>query len=123
MTRSGQQAELLAALLGLGAARGSELGEGAGAVSLHGVLGDEELSGDLAIAEATGDEVEDFELAGGDTEALLPVCVGSESRSRATPGAEAATRTSVTTIVSRLRVMRSPSQMPKVAKRMATRAL
>ena len=79
VTRSGQQAELLAALHGLGAARGSQLVEGAGAVGLYDVLGDEELSGDLAIAEAAGDEVEDFELAGCDAEALLSGCVGSES--------------------------------------------
>jgi hypothetical protein len=81
VTRSGQQAEFFAALHGLGAARSSELVEGARAVGLYGVLGDEELSGDLAIAEAAGDEGEDFELAGGDAEALLPGCVGSESRS------------------------------------------
>ena len=81
MTRSGQQAEFFAALHGLRAARGSELVEGAGAMGLYGVLGDEELSGDLAIAEAAGDEGEDLELAGGDAEALLPDCVWSKRRS------------------------------------------
>src|SRR5437879_5130483 len=80
VTRSGQQAEFFAALHGLGAARGSEFVEGAGAVGLYGVLGDEQLSGDLAVAEAAGDEGEDFELAGGDAEALLLGCVWSERR-------------------------------------------
>ena len=81
MRRSRQQAQFFAALHGLGAARGSELVEGAGAVGLYGVLGDEKLSGDLAIAEAAGDEGEDFEFAGGDAEALLLGSVWSESRS------------------------------------------
>jgi hypothetical protein len=79
VTRSGQQPELFTALNGLGTARGSELVEGAGAVGLDGVLGDEELSGDLAVAETAGDEVQDLELAGGDAEALLPGGVWSES--------------------------------------------
>jgi hypothetical protein len=81
VTRSGQEAELFAALNGLRAARGTELVEGAGAVGLHRVLGDEELGGDLAIAEAAGDEVQDLELASGDTEALLPGGVWSKRRS------------------------------------------
>src|ERR1700679_853 len=76
--RSWQQAEFLAAPHGLGAARGAELVEGAGAVGLHGVLGNEQLSCNLAIAEAAGDEGEDFELAGGDAEALLLSCVWTE---------------------------------------------
>ena len=38
---------------------------------LHGVFGNEKLRGDLAIAEAAGDEGEDFELAGRDAEGLL----------------------------------------------------
>ncbi len=60
------------------AAGGSELVEGAGAVCLDGVFGDEKLRGDLAIAEAAGDEGEDFELARRDAEGLLAGCVGSE---------------------------------------------
>ena len=45
---------------------------------LDGVLGDEKLRGDLAIAEAAGDESENFEFASGDAEALLLGCIGSE---------------------------------------------
>src|SRR6202789_3022380 len=82
VTRSWQQAEFLAPPHGLGAARGPELVEGAGAVGLHGVLGDEELSCDLAIAEAAGDEGEDFELTVGDAEALLLSRVWTERRRR-----------------------------------------
>ena len=94
-------------------------------MGLDGVFGDEKLRGDLAIAEAAGDEGEDFELACGDAEGLLAGCVGSEGGSGA--GASAGTSTSFTTTVSRMvsrrRVMRRPSQMPKAAKRMATSAL
>jgi len=81
VTRSWQQAEFFAALHGLGAARGSEFVEGAGAVGLYGVLGDEELSCDLAIAETASDEGEDFELSVGDAEALLLGCVWGEWQS------------------------------------------
>ena len=45
-------------------------------------IGDEELSGDLAIGEAASDEGENFELADGDAEALLLGCVWSDRRSR-----------------------------------------
>ncbi len=78
VTRSRQEAQLFAALDGLGAAGGSEFIEGAGTVGLDGVLGDEELGGDFAIAEAAGDQGEDFEFAGGDAEGLLAGRVGSE---------------------------------------------
>src|SRR3954466_4059795 len=64
VTRSGQQPELFTALNGLGTARGSELVEGAGAVGLPRILGDEELGGDLAVAEPGGDEFKDPELGG-----------------------------------------------------------
>jgi len=73
-----EQAELFAALDGLGAAGGAEFVEGAGAVGLDGVFRDVELGGDLAVAEALGDQVEDFEFAGGDAEALLAGGVGGE---------------------------------------------
>jgi hypothetical protein len=78
--RSGQQTEFFAALYCLSAARGPELVEGAGTVGLYRVLGDEEMRGDLAIAEAAGDQSEDFELAGGDAEALLPDSVWNKRR-------------------------------------------
>jgi hypothetical protein len=47
-------------------------------VCLDGVLGNEKLRGDLAIAEAAGDQGEDFELACRDAEGLLAGCIGSE---------------------------------------------
>jgi hypothetical protein len=62
----------------LGAAGGSELVEGAGAVCLDGVFGNEKLRGDLAIAEAARDQGEDFELACCDAEGLLVGRIGSE---------------------------------------------
>ena len=120
---SRQQAQFFAALDGLGAAGGSELVEGAGTVGLDGVFGNKKLGGDLAIAEAAGDQGEDFELARRDAEGLLLRRIRSEGYEA---GASAGTSTSFTTtvsrMVSRLRVMRRPSQMPKVAKRMATSA-
>jgi hypothetical protein len=63
---------------GLGATGGSELVEGAGTVRLDGVFGNEELGGDFAIAEAAGDQGEDFELACRDAEGLLVGGVGSK---------------------------------------------
>jgi DNA repair photolyase len=47
-------------------------------VCLDGVFGNEKLRGDLAIAEAAGDQGEDFELAGRDAEGLLAGRIGSE---------------------------------------------
>lgn len=47
-------------------------------MGFDGVFGDEELGGDLAVAEAAGDEVEDLELAWGDAEGLLAGGVGGE---------------------------------------------
>jgi hypothetical protein len=47
-------------------------------VCLDGVFGDEKLRGDFAIAEAAGDQGEDFELARRDTEGLLAGRIGSE---------------------------------------------
>ena len=68
-----------AARLDVGAAAGAELVEGAAAVSLHGVLADEEGFTDLAVAEATGHELEDFEFAAGDAEPLARGVVGGEA--------------------------------------------
>jgi hypothetical protein len=78
VTRSGQEAQFFAALNGLGAAGGAELVEDAGTVRLDGVLRNEKLRGDLAIAEAAGDQVEDFKLACGDAEGLLAVRIGGK---------------------------------------------
>src|SRR6202041_650128 len=75
---SRQEAEFFAALDGLGAAGGSELVKGAGTVGLDGGFGDEKLRGDLAIAEATGDQGENLELACRNAESLLASGIGSE---------------------------------------------
>lgn len=75
---SWQEAQFFAALDGLGATGGSELVEGAGAVCLDGVFGNEKLRGDLAIAEAAGDQGEDFELTCRDAQGLLLGRIGSE---------------------------------------------
>lgn len=47
-------------------------------MGFDGVLGDEELGGDLAVAESAGDESEDFEFASGDAEGLQGGWVGGE---------------------------------------------
>jgi hypothetical protein len=78
VTRSRQQTQFFAALDGLGAAGGTELVEGAGTMCLDGVFGNEKLRGDLAIAEAAGDQGENFELACRDAEGLLLGRIGSE---------------------------------------------
>src|SRR5258708_712187 len=78
VTRSRQQAEFFAALDGLGAAGGSELVEGAGTMCLDGVFGNEKLRGDLTIAQAAGDQGDDFELACRDAEGLLLGRIGGE---------------------------------------------
>ena len=58
-----------------------------GTVCLDGVFGDEELRGDLAIAEAAGDQGEDFELACCDAEGLLAgLVLGRKVRRRRVPG-------------------------------------
>src|ERR1700727_506608 len=73
MTRSrsvlGQEAQFLAALDRLGPPGRPELVEGARAVGLDRVFGNEKLRGDFAIAEAAGDQCENFELACRDAEA------------------------------------------------------
>jgi hypothetical protein len=78
VTPSRQEAKFFAALDGLGAAGGSELVKGAGTVCLDGIFGNEKLCGDLAIAEAAGDQGEDFELSWGDAEGSLVGCIGCE---------------------------------------------
>ncbi len=78
VTRSRQEAQFFAALDRLGAAGGPELVKGAGTVGLDRVFGNEKLRGDLTIAEAAGDQGENFELARRDAEGLLLGRVGSE---------------------------------------------
>src|ERR1700719_3957528 len=62
----------------LGAALGAEFVEEAAGMGLHGVFADEEAGGDFAIAEARGDEAEDFEFARGDGEFGEARFVGDE---------------------------------------------
>ena len=78
VTRSRQQAQFFSSLDGLGAAGCSELVEGAGTMRLDRVFGDEKLRGDLAIAEAAGDQRKGFEFARRDAERLLLGGIGSE---------------------------------------------
>src|ERR1700716_133141 len=73
-----EQAKFLAALDSLGAAAGAELVEGPAAVSLHGVLAHEEGFADLAVAQASGHGLENFQLAAGDAEAFAGGVVGGE---------------------------------------------
>jgi hypothetical protein len=72
-------------------------------VRLDGVFGNEKLRSNLAIAEAPGDEGEDFELASGDAEGLLARRVGRKGFGDGG--------------------IRRDNQMPKAAKRTATSAL
>ena len=78
VTRSRKKAQFFTALYGLGSADGSQLVKGAGTVGLDGVFGNEKLRSDLAIAEAAGDQGEDFELACRDAESLLVGRIGNE---------------------------------------------
>src|SRR5882724_3709087 len=63
---------------GLSAAPGAELVKEAAGVGFDGVFADEEASGDFAVAEAGGDEGEDFEFARGDGEFGEAGFVGDE---------------------------------------------
>src|SRR5229473_7130857 len=67
---------------GLGAALGAEFVEEAAGMGLHGVFADEEAGGDFAIAEAGGDEAEDFEFAWSDAELGEAGLVGDEGIGR-----------------------------------------
>ncbi len=73
-----QEAEFLAALDGLGATDGSELLEGARTVRLDGIFGNEKLRGDIAIAEAAGDQGKNLELARRYATGLLVDRIGNE---------------------------------------------
>lgn len=53
---------------------------------LDGVFGNEKLRGDLAIAEAAGDQGEDFELACRDAEGLLVGVLGAKGSARKQKG-------------------------------------
>ena len=76
MTRSRQQTQFFAALDRLRAPDRSQLVEGAGTVRLDGVFGNEQLRGDLPIAEAARDQVQDFQFPRRNAKGLLPRRVG-----------------------------------------------
>ena len=63
---------------GVGAAASAELVEEAAGMGFDGIFADEETGGYFPIAEAGGDEAEDFEFAGGDGELGEAGFVGDE---------------------------------------------
>jgi len=75
---SRDQASFLGELNGLGTAAGAKFVEKAAGVGLDGVLADEEAIGNFTVAEAGGDEAEDFEFARGDAELGEAVGIGGE---------------------------------------------
>lgn len=77
-TQLRKEAQFFAAPDGLGAAGGPKLVEGARAVCLDSVFGNEKLRGDLAIAETAGDQGEGFEFACRDAKGLLANRVRNE---------------------------------------------
>ena len=74
----GNEAGGLGDLDGLGATPGAELVEETAGMGFYGVFADEEAGGNLAIAEAGGDEAEDFQFARGDAELGEAGFVGDE---------------------------------------------
>ncbi len=79
VTGSRDEAEFFAKLDGLSAAFGAELVKNTAGVGLHGVFADEELFGDFAVAEALGDEFQDFQFAGSDAEGFA-LCLVLDER-------------------------------------------
>jgi len=77
-SHSGKEAEFLAELHGLRPASGPQFVEDAAGMGLDRVLADEELLGDLTVAQTTGDQFEDLELAAGDAEVFSFLLVGDE---------------------------------------------
>ena len=57
------QSQLFSQLHGLGSAPGAQLVEQAAGMGLDGVFADKEFFGDLAIAQAVGNQLEDLQLA------------------------------------------------------------
>ncbi len=72
------QSHFFADLYGLRAAPGAEFIEEATGVSFDSVFADEEFVGDLAIAETLRDQLQDFQLASGDTEVFQSLLVEGE---------------------------------------------
>jgi len=78
MTKLAQQPEFLAEQDGLGSPLGPQFVEDAAGVGLDRIFADVELFGDLAVAEALGDQLKDLELAWGDAEIVAPFLVSRE---------------------------------------------
>src|SRR5688572_2845102 len=72
------ETDFFADLYCLRAAFRAKLVEEPAGVSLDGVLADEKLAGDLAVAQTLGDEFEDLEFTFGDAELSLLVFVDGE---------------------------------------------
>ena len=80
------QAGLVGVADGLGAVAGAGLGEDPVDVGFHGGVADEELLGDLGVAEAGGEQGEDFGFAGGEPGGQLPVAGAGFGRIRRAAG-------------------------------------
>jgi len=80
-----------------GAAGGSELVKGAGTMGLT-VFSKRKVSGDLASAEARGDQVEDFEFPCGDDEGCWRAVLERRSRAGASAGCRDCPQTTVSPI-------------------------
>src|SRR6476620_7916279 len=62
------QSQLFSHLYGLGSSSGAQLIEEPAGVGLYCVFADEELFGDLAVAQAVGNQFQNFQLARSDAE-------------------------------------------------------
>ena len=69
------QSHFFSDLYCLSAAPGAEFVEQTARVSLDGVFADEEFVGDLAVAEALGDQLEDLQLAPRDAEVFQSLLI------------------------------------------------
>src|SRR5213080_2173723 len=76
------QSQLFSQLHCLGSAPGAQLVEQAAGMGLDGVFADEEFFGDLAIAQAVGNQLEDFEFAARNAELLQSLLVQSKELRR-----------------------------------------
>src|SRR5947208_12510429 len=79
---SRNQSQLFSQLHCLGSAPGAQLVEQAAGMGLDGVFADEEFFGDLAIAQAVRNELEDFEFAPSNAELGQSLLVQSEELRR-----------------------------------------
>src|SRR5438552_18676992 len=79
---SRNQSQLFSQLHCLGSAPGAQLVEQAAGMGLDGVFADEESFGDLAIAQAVGNQLEDLQLASGNAELGQSLLVQSKELRR-----------------------------------------